>query len=632
MPQSFADQLRSIPMSPNLGQSLERAHRSARDQSHRLVTLEHLLLALTEDAEAALILQSANLDLGRLSTDVSGYLGRLLEDMRAEPGAEPRPDPELLRVLQAAASAAQQSRRKQIDGAIVLAAIVGDGKSPAAGLLKALGMTFEEAIRALQRANTKARLKPLAKPSAGAPAAETPTVAARVDSEPAPVEAAPASPADTPGAEEPPTVAQPLVAQSADEILAAARARIQQRAAAKLAKTEPSAARAVPPAAPKEAVTPRPAAMDVDAAMEPVDPAQTKSLTAAIEAAMTPAGSRGAGPALPFTVPSLAAPTPGADGPADKTLPTPAAPPPPTTIPARPAWTPPPPEPRRQPAARAAPPPTLARLPLPPFPVRPVEPGEGPLRPPLPPRPAANGHAQPGAPSRPARVPWPETGEPGAAGRPPLANGSLADTTAVAGVRPLPPRLGPAPRGGQGERALMAESVPRRMRIGVPATAEVRVARDKMDGLIVALNSRGPAQQSDGSVARVLSVRLAAPEGRFWIEPTSPEAHWVDNSPAAHRDDPVVWRWTVVPRRRGRNRLTLRVSVQNVSRDGIALQPAATERTVEVMVRPKTLRRFARLAGWAAAVAAGAFIGSRGQEHWAPVLAAFRRALALLGV
>ena len=129
MPQSFADELRSIPMSPNLGQSLERAHRFAREQSHRAVTLEHLLLALTEDAEAALILQSANVDLGRLSTDVSGYLGRLLEDMRGEAWREPRPDAELLRVLQAAASAAQQSRRRQIDGAIVLAAVVGDGKT-----------------------------------------------------------------------------------------------------------------------------------------------------------------------------------------------------------------------------------------------------------------------------------------------------------------------------------------------------------------------------------------------------------------------------------------------------------------------------------------------------------------------
>ena len=151
MPQPLAEELKSIPMSSNLGQSLERAHRFARDQSHRLVTLEHLLLALVEDPEAALILQSANVELARLSTEVSGYLGGLLEDMRAEPGSEPRPDPELLRVVQAAASAAQQSRRRQIDGAIVLAAIVGDGKSPAAGMLKALGMTFEEAIRALER-------------------------------------------------------------------------------------------------------------------------------------------------------------------------------------------------------------------------------------------------------------------------------------------------------------------------------------------------------------------------------------------------------------------------------------------------------------------------------------------------
>ena len=123
------------------------------------VLLEHLLLALTDDPEAAIILESANVDLLRLRADVSGYLGRLLEDMRAEPGVEPRPDPELLRVLQAAASAAQQSRRRHIDGAIVLAAIVGDGKSPAAGLLKTLGMTFEGAIRALQRANAQARFR-----------------------------------------------------------------------------------------------------------------------------------------------------------------------------------------------------------------------------------------------------------------------------------------------------------------------------------------------------------------------------------------------------------------------------------------------------------------------------------------
>src|SRR5262249_41427262 len=237
MPQSFAEQLRSIPMSPSLGQSLERAHRSARDQSHRFVTLEHLLLALTEDAEAGLILQAANVDLSRLGTDVSGYLGRLMEDMRAEPGIEPRPGGELLRVLKAAASAAQQSRRRQIDGAIVLAAIVGDGKSPAAGMLKALGMTFEEAIRALQRANTKARLQP--SPKAAAPSRAKARDALSGDEASA---GARAAPAPAPGSEPPPA------AKSAEERLAAARARIQLRAAA-AARPEASAKT---PAAPAE--------------------------------------------------------------------------------------------------------------------------------------------------------------------------------------------------------------------------------------------------------------------------------------------------------------------------------------------------------------------------------------------
>src|SRR5262245_7155467 len=139
MPQSFAEHLKSFPLSPNLGQSLARAHGFARDQSHRMVTLEHLLLALIEDPEAAIILQAANVGLGRAGTGVSTHLGRLLEDRLADGDVEPRPDPELLRVLQAAASAALQSRRRQIDGAIVLAAVVGDGKSPAAGMLRAMG-------------------------------------------------------------------------------------------------------------------------------------------------------------------------------------------------------------------------------------------------------------------------------------------------------------------------------------------------------------------------------------------------------------------------------------------------------------------------------------------------------------
>ncbi|NJO24042.1 MAG: hypothetical protein HC868_15375 [Sphingomonadales bacterium] len=176
MPQPFADQFKSIAMSPDLNEALERAHGFAREQGHRTVTLEHLLLAFTEDVDASAVLEASNVDLVRLGTDVSGYLGRLLEDMRAENGADPTTDPELLRVLHAAVQAAQQSRRRQIDGAIVLAAVVGDGKSPAAGLLKAHGLTFEEAIRALQKANAKANAQARSKQFA-TPAPPIPAVA-----------------------------------------------------------------------------------------------------------------------------------------------------------------------------------------------------------------------------------------------------------------------------------------------------------------------------------------------------------------------------------------------------------------------------------------------------------------------
>jgi hypothetical protein len=170
------------------------------------------------------------------------------------------------------------------------------------------------------------------------------------------------------------------------------------------------------------------------------------------------------------------------------------------------------------------------------------------------------------------------------------------------------------------------------MRAGVPATAEVRVARDKVDVLVAALHGRGSPQQGDASLARALSVRLGATEGRFWIEPMLPETRWVDSTPGTAQDEPIIWRWTVVPRCRGRSRLTLMVSAHGMSRNGVAAQSAPTRRKIEVNVRANNLRRTARLAGWGVALAAGAFIGRHGQEYWAPALAAFRKALAMAGV
>jgi hypothetical protein len=619
MPQSFAEQLRSIPMSPGLGQSLERAHRSARDQSHRLVTLEHLLLALTEDGEAGLILQAANVDLSRLSTDVSGYLGRLMEDMRAEPGTEPRPDGELLRVLQAAASAAHQSRRRQIDGAIVLAAIVGDGKSPAAGLLKALGMTFEEAIRALQRANTKARLKPLAKPPpASAPAQAT------VPS--APVGAEPQSGRELPLTQPPTASAQPST-QSADEILAAARARIQRRSqtAARAEGTLPPE----PPSAPPPSPAPPAQVVDNEPPIEAVDPAQTTSLTAAIEAAMAspPSPPRKAEPEprLPPTVPSAR--------PQSEDLPPPM--PPASAPPATPRGARPPP-----PDVKAEPPPapTLSSLPLPgrtpaPFPARPVQQHEGPRRPQLPGL-ATPPPPQAGFPPRPAYAPRPEGEERAHSGRPALVNGTYGEFPPLAQHVPeraeLAQRRALPQRGGMpGEKGLLIEAVPRRMHIGAAASAEVRIARDKIEGLLLALKNRDGQLSGETPLVRALSVRLRGTKGAFWIEPATPETQWVDGQRPRAEDDHIVWRWTVVPRRRGRNRLTVMVTVNTAGRDGVVATTSPPDRVIDVSVGLNQMRRVARLAGWLLVGLIGAVLAHFGPQYWPLISALFMKAFGI---
>ena len=148
----IVDDLGRIPMSQHLAATLARAASYADAQQHPEVTLEHLLLALAEDSDAAGVLRSSNVDLARLAGEVSTHIGQI--DARRDPNgpAQVLISHDLKRILEAAAAAARQGRRAEINGAIVLAAIVGDGKSTAAHLLRVQGLTFEQAIRALQRA------------------------------------------------------------------------------------------------------------------------------------------------------------------------------------------------------------------------------------------------------------------------------------------------------------------------------------------------------------------------------------------------------------------------------------------------------------------------------------------------
>ena len=144
----IADGLSRIAMSSGLAASLSRATDYARAHGHAEVTLEHMLLALCDDPDAVLVLAASN-----VNVELAGEVTTQLAALPSRPHAtdiEFAVAPDMRRILEAAAAAARGGRRREINGAIVLAAIVGDGKSAASQVLSALGLTFEGAIRALQ--------------------------------------------------------------------------------------------------------------------------------------------------------------------------------------------------------------------------------------------------------------------------------------------------------------------------------------------------------------------------------------------------------------------------------------------------------------------------------------------------
>ena len=151
-----------IPMSPVLAQTLARASDAAGSQGFPEVTLEHLLSALCDDPDAAGVLDASHVDIARIKGETAEYLMRLPRPAFG-PGNGLSVSPIVKRILEAAAAAARGGRRRDINGAIVLAAIIGDGRSAASQMLQAQGLTFDAAIRALQAAlNQPPREQPAA--------------------------------------------------------------------------------------------------------------------------------------------------------------------------------------------------------------------------------------------------------------------------------------------------------------------------------------------------------------------------------------------------------------------------------------------------------------------------------------
>ncbi|MGE3105182.1 MAG: ATP-dependent Clp protease ATP-binding subunit ClpA, partial [Lysobacterales bacterium] len=117
--------------SKDLEQTLAHCYRDARERRHEYMTVEHLLLALSDNPSAASVLRACGADFKRLTGDLREIIGETVPILPLGDGRDTQPTLGFQRVLQRAVYHVQSSGRSEVTGANVLVAIFGEKDSHA---------------------------------------------------------------------------------------------------------------------------------------------------------------------------------------------------------------------------------------------------------------------------------------------------------------------------------------------------------------------------------------------------------------------------------------------------------------------------------------------------------------------
>src|ERR687883_448855 len=142
--------------SRSLEQSLHRALAHANERHHEYATLEHLLLALTEDQDAIAVLRACSVDLEKLRRELLNYVDNELSSLVSNHGEDAKPTASFQRVLQRAAIHVQSSGREEVTGANVLVAMFAERESHAVYFLQEQDMTRFDAVNYISHGIAKA--------------------------------------------------------------------------------------------------------------------------------------------------------------------------------------------------------------------------------------------------------------------------------------------------------------------------------------------------------------------------------------------------------------------------------------------------------------------------------------------
>ncbi|HEX5339077.1 MAG TPA: AAA family ATPase, partial [Gallionella sp.] len=129
--------------------SLHLAFVEARQKRHEFITVEHLLLAMLDNASAAQVLRSCNVDIEDMRRVVTEFINAHTPIVPGTAEVDTQPTVGFQRVIQRAILHVQSTNKKEVSGANILAALFGEKESHAVHFLTQRGVTRLDIVNQL---------------------------------------------------------------------------------------------------------------------------------------------------------------------------------------------------------------------------------------------------------------------------------------------------------------------------------------------------------------------------------------------------------------------------------------------------------------------------------------------------
>jgi ATP-dependent Clp protease ATP-binding subunit ClpA len=137
---------RQARLSSGLSATLQRAAIYAQRLRHEYTTLEHLLLALTEDVNAAGLMAVCDVNLEVLRQNLVSFLENDSKTLVTDDGRQPEATAALRRVIENTAARAHGLGHEAATGGDLLVAVFNEKHSPAVWFLRQQGMAKRDVV------------------------------------------------------------------------------------------------------------------------------------------------------------------------------------------------------------------------------------------------------------------------------------------------------------------------------------------------------------------------------------------------------------------------------------------------------------------------------------------------------